>query len=46
MAASLKERLKARDKAHQKMVQDAIQQTPNNDRWQLFASLLGRGKKR
>ena len=46
MAVALKERLRARDKASHQMEQQAIQQTPQNDRWQLFAALLGGKKKR
>ncbi|HEU5451890.1 MAG TPA: hypothetical protein VFU76_07895 [Terriglobales bacterium] len=45
MAEALKQRLKARDRAEQKMVKQAIDQTPQNDRWQLFASLLGKKKR-
>lgn len=45
MAEAIKERLKARDKAQQKQVQQAIAQTPQNDRWRLFAGMLG-GKKK
>lgn len=45
MAEALKQRLKARDKAEQQMVKQAIDQTPQNDRWQLFASLLGKKKR-
>jgi|SRR5579859_5060041 len=46
MAEALKERMKKRDQSHQKMIKQAVDQTPQNDRWQLFASLLGLGKKR
>lgn len=45
MAEALKARMKDRDKKQQELVQQAIQQTPQNDRWQLFASLIGRKKK-
>lgn len=45
MAEALKARMKDRDKKQQEMVQQAIQQTPQNDRWQLFASLIGRKKR-
>lgn len=46
MAQALKQKMKARDKKQQQLVQQAIKETPQNDRWQLFSSLLGRGKKR
>lgn len=46
MAEALKDRMKKRDRDHQKMIKQAVDQTPQNDRWQLFASLLGMGKKR
>ncbi|HEU5450588.1 MAG TPA: hypothetical protein VFU76_01310, partial [Terriglobales bacterium] len=45
MAEALKERMKARDRKEQAMVKQAIDQTPQNDRWQLFASLLGKKKR-
>ena len=45
MAEAIKERLKARERQQQAMVKQAIDQTPQNDRWQLFASLLGRKKR-
>jgi hypothetical protein len=45
MAEALKIRMKARDKSQQSMVKQAIDQTPQNDRWRLFAGMLG-GKKK
>lgn len=45
MAEALKERMKARDRKEQATIKQAIDQTPQNDRWQLFASLLGKKKR-
>jgi hypothetical protein len=44
MAEAIKIRLKARDKSQQDMVKQAIDQTPQNDRWRLFAGMLGKKK--
>lgn len=45
MAQALKQRMKAREKAQAKQVEDAVKATPANDRWRLFAGLFG-GKAR
>jgi hypothetical protein len=44
MAEALKLRMKARDKSQESMVKQAIDQTPQNDRWRLFTGMLGKKK--